>query len=487
MRLSVIREVMLYRYRYVAGLATFAIVLVGLLVVRPDLAPSGLSSADMDSAVRSATFNILQPLAQSTIELPFILMQKISMHFFGITEFAIKLPTLVLGILTGTAFMMMVRRWFRLNIALVTSLILVTSAAFLSLGRSGTGAIMATFWLSLFLLAATNIVHPDGKTRRWIIAATIMLPLSLYTPLMIYPIIAIGIAGIVHPHVRFTLKNVPHWQIASAGAFFVIAIMPLILGVIMHPQYALQLLGLPNHLPSWAELLRNTKQVISSLFNVGTTVVGAVPQPVFGAASLIVILLGLMQTIRDWYSARSHMLLIWSLLIIPIVIMSPDKLLICLIPAYLFMAIGIETLIREWYTYFPRNPYARIAGLVPLVVLIGGMMLSNGAQYFYGYFHGTPTARYTETLTHTRALLDKRDYKSIPTMLVVRPEELAFYNLLGRDYKRMTVQTAPVTTLARPTIVLDGAAIDPAMGTPKRIVTSYKTRGDFVTLRLFTP
>ena len=41
---------------------------------------------------------------------------------------------------------------------------------------------------------------------------------------------------------------------------------------------------------------------------------------------------------------------------------NPDKLLICLVPAYLYMAIGIETLIGEWYRLFPRNPYARLIG-----------------------------------------------------------------------------------------------------------------------------
>ncbi len=483
---SVIREILLYRYRYVAGLFVFAIVLVGLLTVRTDLAPTGLTALDMNSALRSATFKFSQPLAQSTVDLPYLLLQKLSLHFLGITDFAIKLPSIILAIATGFAFMMMVRRWFRLNVALVTSLILITSSAFLTLGRSGHGEIMTSFWLSLFLLAATNIVHPEGKTRVWFWVAFLMLPLSLYTPMMVYPIIAITIAGVLHPHVRFTLAHVTHWQYAIAIAFFLVALAPLILMTTLHPKTGFELLGLPDHTPSGAELLINAKIVIKSFFNLGNAVVGTVPQPVFGAASFIIIILGFLQTIRDWYSARSYMLLIWSIMFIPLALFNPDKLLICLVPAYLYLAIGVETLIREWYRLFPFNPYARLAGVFPLVALLGGIMTSNAAQYFYGHFYGTPIVAYKEQLTASRRILDRPEYKNAIMTIVAKPDEQSFYDLLRRDYPRTNIATSQTGKVTRPTIVHDTAQVSD-IGFPSQIVTSYKTSRDHVILRLYKP
>lgn len=488
MNYKFLRELLLYRYRYAAGIMVFLLVLVGLIVVRPDLAPSGLSEADMTSAYQSATYMVTRPLSQSTIDLPFMLAQKLSMHFLGITEFAIKLPAALFGIATGIAFIMMVRRWFRLNIALITSVIFVTSAAFLALSRSGHGAIMTTFWLSLFLLAITNIVHPEGKTKAWFIIAFIMLPFSLYTPLMVYPLIAIAIAGFLHPHVRFTLKHITHWQYAVGSAFFLIAVTPLILTITTHPSHGLELLGIPSHIPSVGELVTNAKVVAKSFLNLGNAVIGDVPQPLFGAASFIIIVLGFLQTTRDWYSARSYMLLIWSILFIPLALLNPDKLLICLIPAYLYMAIGIETLIREWYTLFPRNPYARLAGFMPLLILIGGIMMSNAAQYFYGHFYGVPTTHYSQQLSATRAVLDRKENKDAIMTTIVTPQQSSFYDLLRRDYPRMNVATTQTGKITRPTIVHDGVNVDSSLlGLPSRIVTSYKTTSDQVILRQYVP
>lgn len=486
MRISVLREVLLYRYRYIAGLLVFGVILAILPTIRFDLAPTGLSNVDMDSALRSATYKLTQPFAQSVVDLPYLLVQKLSMHVFGVTEFAIKLPSMIFGIASGAAFIMMVRRWFRLNIALVTSLIFVTSSAFLVLARSGNGAIMTTFWLSLFLLAATNIVHPEGKTRLWFIAAFCMVPFSLYTPLMIYPLIAIFIAGLLHPHVRFTLRHISSLQYTLGAIFLVLVLAPLGYMVITSPSHALELLGIPSHLLSWPELFTNLKTVVKSFLNIGNAVVGATPQPIFGAASFLIILLGLLQTIRDWYSARSYMLLIWATMFIPLAIFNPDKLLICLVPSYLFLAIGVETLIREWYSLFPFNPYARLAGVLPLTILIGGIMLSNSAQYFYGFFYGTPTTLYNEQLTATRRVLDTHNYRNESATVVARTSEVKFYDLLRRDYPKLEIAQSQAGKVTRPTIIHDGATAG-SVGTPAKIVTSYKVAQDSVIVRLYTP
>lgn len=487
MKQSVLRQLLLYRYRYTVGFVLFVIAVSLLIVLRLDLAPAGISDGEMTSSVQSATIKLTKPLAQSFIDAPYHLLQKASLSLVGVTELGIRLPSLVLGVLTGIAFLLMVKRWFRMNVALITGFILVTSAAFLTLARTGTPMIMTTFWLSIILLAVTNIIHPEGKSKLWAIVLLIAAPLSLYTPLMLYPLVAIGLAGVLHPHIRYVVKHHQTWQYIAAAATVLVLLTPLIVSVIQAPERLHELSGIPAHAPAPNQLVANTKFIMKSFLNIGSAVVGTIPQPIFGAASLIIIALGLFRVLADHYSARSYMLIIWSVFVIPLVLLNPDKLLICLVPAYLFMAIGVESLIREWYKLFPYNPYARLVGLIPLVILLAGIMISNAAQYFYGHFYGTPTVAYKQQLTATRKQLDSVSKKTPATIVVARGEE-AFYDLLRKDYDAVHVTSTAPQPVKEFTIVHQNASYDrDKIGLPQRIVTSYKKSLDQVTVRTFAP
>ncbi|MEO5691168.1 MAG: glycosyltransferase family 39 protein [Candidatus Saccharimonadales bacterium] len=485
MKPSVLREILLYKYRYQTGIAIFIVVLVGLLFLRLDMAPTGVSQIEMSSAVASATFKPVYPITSSLVDLPYKLLQKASLSLFGITEVSIIAPSLLLGAVTGVAFLMMVRRWFRTNVALITSMIFVSSAAFLTVARTGTPIIMTTFWLSIILLAVTNILHPEGRSKLWAVVLLVALPLSLYTPLMIYPLLAIAIAGILHPHVRFMARRMAAWKYITAALAVIVLLLPLGLWLFANPSGIRDLTGVPAVVPDGNVLLFNFKVIAKSFFSIGTAIVGTIPQPIFGATSLIIITLGFFKTIADRHSARSYMLLIWTGLFIPVVLLNPDKILICLVPAYLFMAIGVETLIREWYKLFPLNPYARIAGLVPLVVLLGGIMLSNGAQYFYGHFYGTPNVAYKQQLRVTREVLETTKAET-KVYILPTSQEVAFYDLLRRDYPNVTIHNSlsekPVGTV----VVHYGASYSPdILGYPNRIEASYSSQPDAVIARIF--
>jgi hypothetical protein len=485
MKPSVLKQLLLYRYRYQTGILIFIVLLVGLLLLRIDLAPAGLSQDEMNSAVASATLKFEFPFTQSLIDLPYKLLQKASLSYIGLNEWGIVTPSLLLGLATGVAFLMMVRRWFRMNVALITSFILVTSAGFLVLARGGTPMIMTTFWLSIILLAVTNILHPEGKSKLWGFVLLLALPLSLYTPLMIYPLIAIAIAGILHPHIRFVARRMSTWEYVVGALAMVLLLAPLIVWLVGNPSGIRELVGIPPVLPGIADIWFNIKVILKSLLNVGSAVVGTIPQPIFGAASLIIITLGFFKTIADRHSARSYMLLIWAGLFIPVVIFNPQHILIALVPAYLFMAIGVETLIREWYKLFPLNPYARLAGLVPLVILLGGIMISNSAQYFYGYFYGTPNVVYKQQLESTNKIIDDAPPDKDVHVVVVTNEQ-PFYDLLRRDHDNVTIHTSLHAKPGGRAVIHDGASFAPVeLGAPKRIVTSYTATQNQVILRYF--
>jgi len=121
----------------------------------------------------------------------------------------------------------------------------------------------------------------------------------------------------------------------------------------------------------------------------------------------------------------------------------------------------------NWYRLFPRNPYARIAGLVPLVILVGVLVLSGLERYIYGYQYDPGTvSNFTQDLS-----LIPPDTKQ----LVVSEAERPFYNVVAVKNKDYTVVAAPtedtfVASRAGKT-VYPGYAID-SIVTDRRVTDS---------------
>ncbi|MBC7746932.1 hypothetical protein H7Y40_03040, partial [Pedobacter sp.] len=184
----------------------------------------------------------------------------------------------------------------------------------------------------------------------------------------------------------------------------------------------------------------------------------------------------------------SYMLLIWSSLIFLLILFNPAAVTVLYIPIILYLAVGVETLIREWYRLFPRNPYARIAALIPLTILLVSISTSNIARYFYGYAYVPDTKAFHTELTSTRALLDTPSLKDKPVTLVTTKNNFGFYNLLSRNYKNLTV-TDSATTASRMIVMEDAyrsfdQTQQQSLTDPYRLVTTG-LKSDSLSLRLY--
>ncbi|HRQ86905.1 MAG TPA: hypothetical protein PLY16_02230, partial [Candidatus Saccharibacteria bacterium] len=69
----------------------------------------------------------------------------------------------------------------------------------------------------------------------------------------------------------------------------------------------------------------------------------------------------------------------------PVLLLNPSFTTVSFLPSVLMLAAGLTSLIGYWYRLFPLNPYARVAGLIPIVVLVGTLIFSGLERYFYGY------------------------------------------------------------------------------------------------------
>ncbi|TAH31949.1 hypothetical protein EYC58_04710 [Candidatus Saccharibacteria bacterium] len=473
MKTTILREITLYRYRYLIGYMAFGLLFLALLLVGVDQAPRGLSAQEMSSAVTSVNLRIFNPIATNVVDAPYHILQKASIHYLGLSSMALKLPSIIIGAITGIGIVFMLQKWFRKNVAIITASIIVTSVGFLSLARTGTPMIMTAFWTVMLLLGATHVLHGEKHQFLWKLFCFVCIALLAYSPFGIYPLLVMTIAGIIHPHVRYRLKQGEWWQHLISAITVLTILGPLIVSVIHTPSIALSLLGMDQlHQFQLSHILGNTKEVLSTLFNFTSNTSEHIVKPIFGIATTVLLIFGILKLFTASYSARSYMLFIWLLVLVPLLLIRPDMVLLVIVPATLILAIGIETLIRQWYDIFPRNPYARIAALIPLTILVISIVGINMERYFYGNHYSSLAADSHAELPAVRAVLDSHQLgKTRPVVISVPADQVSFYDILRREFPRVSVNSDP-TKSSPPVIVLASTTPQLTARTPTRILTN---------------
>lgn len=423
----------LYRWRYTIGYSVIGLVLIALLLFAGIFTPAGLSPAEMKSVATTASLSFSDPVTLAVPHLPYHLLQAGIFSLFGITTFTVKLPSLIIGFLAAIGLILLLRRWFTLNVAVLTSLIAITTGQFLLIAQSGTASILYIFWPIVILLLGTQITRGASK---WRFAAklgfTVAIALSLYSPLSIYSLIAIILTISLHPHLRAIIRRLSKARLAIVMGAGLVILAPIIYLISLNPTYGMTLLGLPSE---WPNLIENTVTVLKQYFLFWSPSAGTVMTPVFGLGATLILGIGLYRLIRTRETTRSYLITLWMLCLAPVIILNPTFTTVSFVPLILMLAAGLTSLIGYWYRLFPRNPYARVGGLIPIIILVGVLISTGLIRYAYGY-HYTPSI----------APLFSKDLTLLPrdtTHLVVVKDELPFYNAVAKYRTGLTVSTTP--------------------------------------------
>jgi len=423
----------LYRWRYIIGYTLIGLALAGLLIFAGLYVPGGISPEEMRASVRSDSLSFSNPESLITTSLPYYLLQAAIFHFFGVYDFTIKLPSLILALFSAVGLILLLRRWFKPNIAVLASMIAVTTGQFLFIAQNGTTGILYVFWPVLLLLLGTQVTRGKRFRFLWKILFSITAALSLYTPLGIYPLIAVLLATALHPHLRAAVRRLSKVKLTVVAGIAAIILAPLIWGIVVTPQLGLTLLGIPTTWPP--DLLANVTTIFRQYFLFWEPSTTTLMTPVFGLGSTLIIILGLYRLFLTRETTRSYLIIFWFLFLIPIIILNPRFTSVGFVPAVLLLAAGLTSLIGYWYRLFPLNPYARIAGLVPLIILVGALIGSGLDRYLYGYHYDPNTATNFS-----------KDLKLIPEdteRLVVSKDEQAFYQVVANHRDNLVVSTEP--------------------------------------------
>ncbi len=473
-----VTDYVLYRWRYAFGY-TFAILLIGILLTIASLyVPGGLREAEMQSSIQSGSLSIESIEPHMVIDLPYHIMQRIGFNLFGISTFTIKLPSIILGTLTCVGVFLLTRTWFRRNVAILATILAVTTTHFLFLSQDGTPGIMYSFLAIWILFTATYVTRNKLFGTLWKVLAGVFMATILYTPFGIYLVIAVMTTAFFHPHIRYIITRFNRPRLALAVALGLISITPLIYASIVDQTTLFTLLGIPT---GDISLKENVVKTLTDVFGFMGTSNDATLRPLYSLGVVLLAAVGMYKLLTYKYTARSYITLTWGLLTVPLILLNPERITYIFPLVILMLALGIATLITDWYKLFPRNPYARIAGLIPLTILVLGLVASGVVRYMYNYQHNPEVLSH---YSHDLRLLDEELGESYAnpksTRVVVTSSELGFYNLVAHYDERFAASTdivnAPVNVIySRQAYIANKPAVDKV----DRIITNWRaTDGD---------
>lgn len=427
-----ISEFYIYRFRYYIGYLLFGICLIVTLVLVGLYLPGGLSDQEVRSLVKSDSINRLNVWSLDVVNLPYYLLQKISITVFGVSILSVKMPSILLAFLSAIGMIIILRKWFKPRVGVLASLIAITTGQFLFIAQSGTPDILYLFWPTCIILIASYL--PCPPKYKYICSAALFssIALCLYTPLSIYILLALIGATLFHPHLRFLFRQLSKPKLIFGSIFLFMLVTPLIISTTMKPSLALVLLGIPDH---WPNLVDNLKLLSIQYLGFSNPNSTTLMTPFFELGSMLIILIGAYNTIRTIETAKSYTIAFWTMCLIPVILLNPNFTSITFLPLVLLLASGLSLLLNYWYGLFPKNPYARIGGLIPLVVLASVLVFSGADRYLQGY-------RYDPNITYNFSNDLKLIPKNIKT-LVVSGEEYDLYNVYVKRKKDMVLSNTP--------------------------------------------
>ena len=421
-----------YEKRYIIGYILLALIFSFILLFASLNLPGGLTQEELNSVVISDSLSFSDLSSFAIVNLPYHIFQHISLAIFGVSTFSIKLPSLIAALGTLIGLIMLLRIWFKPSISILATTIIITTGQFLMIAQAGTPDIMYLFWSVWTLVLSIKIIQSQNLNNRlfYKILLAIVIALSLYAPLSIYILIALTLAVTTHPHLRHLIKKMSWRNVAISLGVGGILLLPLVISIIYKPSLILSLLGSPS---GWPNISENIGFLFSHYFNFINASDISAAYITFNVAAIILIIIGIVQLIKTKECARSYVIATWGLLLIIPTLVNPFNTNALFIPLSLLLTMGLASVLTYWYTLFPLNPYARVVGLIPIIILISSIVLVGLENYIYGYSYNPAITSY---FSQDLSLLPKKS-----SIVLVSKEEKPFYNVLARHNNNLTIVT----------------------------------------------
>lgn len=450
MKKVVISKLFLYKHRFIIGYILLGLALAATIFLLPLITPGGLSEAEMQSAVSSNNIGFSSLLKGNVIDFPYHIVQHYTIHFFGLSSYSIKLPSIIIGIILAVLLILLLNRWFKNNVALIASILTVLSPPFLYLAGSGTPLIMVVFWPTLLLWLGSKIQGVGRPRAIYCFLFAFVMLFAILTPHIIYLIALILIFVLFQPHLRHVIKTLPKFPFLLITLIILLGLGATAFSLSQNPSAVTDLLLTENF--SFDTLLNNLNSAIRPLFAWTGGGDGNFLAPLIGLPLLALAITGLISAAKGFFASRNSiatLLIIYTLLIASL---QPNAIVLIILPIAILTAHGIRFILNHWYSLFPENPYARVFAIIPLATLIGIILFSDISNFIFGYRYNPAVAN---NFNNDLALVSDNLTSGTVLLIDSNSTEYNFFQILTDGHQNITVtdqytgQTGKIASLRK--------------------------------------
>ncbi len=439
-----ITDFLAYRWRYILGYTIALSAVAVMLTVAALFVPHELRQGELDSAVTSGSLGTTTMVPNAVVNLPYHLLQKFSFVLFGVSTLTIKLPSILLGALTALGVFLLLKTWFHTRVAILGVALTIITSQFLFLSQDGTPLVVFPFVATWLLFVATYVTRRKIFGLLWKVLTCLAMAMSLYTPLGIYLVLVMLVVALFHPHIRYLIRRFNPYKLLIAVLLSLGAVVPLIYAIYLDHTILTTLLGIPTN---GLNLPENFILVVKETFGIASLSSSYLIRPLYPLGAAILMFVGLYHLLTKKHTARSTITLAWGVVLSVLVILNPDYVTYLYPISVILVAYGITYMFSSWYRLFPHNPYARVAGFIPLAILIVAMISSGVSRYVNTYLYNPAIlANYTSDLRLLRTTLQTEKAGNHGATLIVDQNNLAFYRLVSKYDQRIDVTADPSAT-----------------------------------------
>ena len=343
-----------------------SLILVVLFSFRLATLVTGTAEIERDTRVSSQSIsNILD----NPIDAPYRLAQFAGQQIHE----SIIVERLISGVIAGISvilFFYIVRRFCNFHATIFATILYGTSSSLLVSGRLASAQISL---LLLFILSVCGYRLITNSNRyRYMILAVIVLALALYSPGLLYFIVAGAIWQF--KNLKNSVRKLSALQIVLSSILFIALVTPLLLGLFESQGLWREYLGIPNTTPSVIDFIKNVAAVpagviafapYNPLFRLGK-------QPVLDAFTAVVLIVGIYDVFKRFRLDRFKLLAgVFIIATLYTAVAGNYENSFILLPfIYLTVAIGLSYLLTEWNKTFPNNPLAKWLAVIVMTLAV---------------------------------------------------------------------------------------------------------------------
>lgn len=347
----------------------------------------GYSSRELQSLAGASHF---KDILAHPLDAPYKLFVYLGV-FLGHHLLVTRVVAAAYGVLTGVLFFAIVRAWFTYRVALLATILFVTSSGLMHVARLGSPLILQ---LAPLLIMAAGLILRRSRQNILIFYLFAIITASLvYVPGMVW--FELGGLLLWRKDIRLRLGHIARrWHKLLALLLMLAVLAPLIRACIIFPSQIRAVFGLPEHFASLPSILTNFWHM---LLAIGIRSDSA-PDLWLGHAPLLGII-QIILLIGGVYSFLRHLKLLRTLFLIGglvggLILASlngPVTIAVILPFLYLLIAGGLYELLHEWLAVFPRNPIARFTGIGIVCIVVFFSVLYQWRAYFVAWPHNSIT------------------------------------------------------------------------------------------------